>query len=130
MLRAYAKAYRLSQDRAEQAFLWQMARDIARGIGLGDIGHAGGEGAALSASPDCADPDAIHALLELHRARGGPAYLDVASGVAANIVQSRFQDGFFARSGVCFVDDPAPLALLCLSAAMRGRAEQLSAAGR
>jgi pectate lyase len=130
MLRAYATAYRLSEDRAERAFLWQMTRDIARGLDLGHIGDMGGDRGALNESTGCADHDALHALLELHEATGHPSYRELARQIAANILAARFQDGFFVRDGVAYVDDPAPLALLRLAAVMRGEREQVRTGSR
>ena len=38
---------------------------------------------------------------------------------------ARFQGGFFTHRDIALVDDPTPLALLHLSAAMEGRREQI-----
>jgi pectate lyase len=111
MLRAYATAYRLSLDRVERAFLWQMIRDIARGNGLGDF-----DGQA-NLITDCADADTIHALIELYACTQLDVFLDLAERVVHNIMGSRFREGYFVSGDRALVDDPAPLALLRFFAA-------------
>ena len=124
MFRAYAMAYRLSQNPVDRAFLWQMVRNIARGNGLGDIGNVDG-GGALNMETDNAHPGVIHGLRELYRATERQDYLTLAARVAQNILAKRFKDGFFTSNGIALVDDPAPLALLCLIAEIEGKPEQV-----
>ncbi|MCJ7544623.1 MAG: pectate lyase [Phycisphaerae bacterium] len=124
-LLAYAMGYRLSGD----AFLWQVARDLARGIGLGDIGPVG-EAPQMDATTACAESNAVLGLLQLHQATANQAYLDLARRVADNILAQRFKDGFFtagADSPLVRLDTEDPLALLRLSATLAGKADCLPA---
>jgi pectate lyase len=120
---AYAMGYRLSGD----PFLWQVAGDLARGIGLGDIGRPTAQ-TQMDASTACGDPDALLGLLQLHRACSKPAYLDAARRVADNILAQRSQDGFLTAGPdgrAVRLDSEAPLALLHLSATLAGKADRL-----
>jgi pectate lyase len=122
----YAKGYRLSSD----AFLWQMVRDIGRGIGLGDLGQAGQEPTGANLTTPCVDPYAILGLIELHRATSQTKYLNLACRVADNILAQRFRDGYFASvsSGpVACPGDETPLALLRLSAELAGKGQAMPA---
>ena len=119
MLWAYARAFRMTGE----AFLWQMARDIARGNDLGDIGAAPGDKPALNHTTACAEPQAIFGLLELHRKTGEKPYWELAKRVGDNIVAERFHKGFFVASKrhvFARSDAVEPLALLHVVAAMRG----------
>ncbi len=117
----YANGHRISGD----GFLWQMARDIALGNGLGDIGEPDGSGIALNTETDNADYHTLYGLLELHRATDRNDYLLLAARVGENLLRSSFRDGFFPRNGVAPVDDPASLALLRLVATLDGKPEQV-----
>lgn len=114
---AYAMAFRVAGDDV----CWRTARDIARGLGLGDIGSPGGDGAALATDPDLADVRAVYGLLELHRATDRDAYLDAAASVGANLSEARTADEgpFVDDAGRIVLEDPTPLALLHLAAALR-----------
>jgi pectate lyase len=122
----YAKGYRLSSD----AFLWQMVRDIGRGIGLGDLGQPGQEPTGVDLKTACVDPYAILGLIELHRATSQKKYLDLACRVADNVLAQRFKDGYFVsgwRGPAARPDDETPLALLHLSAELAGKGQQMPA---
>ena len=117
-LRAYAMAYRLSRDVGH----WQTARQMGLAHGLGDIGERPDGPRSLNLRTDCADPQALHAALELHRACGGP-FLDLAGAIAGNIVHNRVRGGLFvSRQTQRFskFDSDEPLALLHYVAARRG----------
>ena len=120
---AYAMGYRLSGD----AFLWQVACDLARGVGLGDIG-APGQPPPGDAATECADAHALLGLLQLHRATSAGAYLDQARRVADNILAQRVNGGFFTagpQGQVVRLDSDDPLALLHLAATLTGKADAL-----
>lgn len=122
-LLAYAMGYRVSGD----AFLWQVARDLARGIGLGDIGPVG-EAPQMDMATTCANPNALLGLLHLHQATANRAYLDLARRVGENILAQRFKGGFFTTAADCpsvRLDSGDPLAMLRLSAALAGKPECL-----
>lgn len=116
-LLAYALAYRLTRDPR----MWRMVRSIARGLGLGDLGAEGGKGEGGAREVAVGDPLVIFALLEIHQATKRPADLDLARRVAEVALARRFHKGFFvasARHAHAYFDDPTPLALLHLRAAL------------
>jgi pectate lyase len=81
---AYSLAFRLTENQ----FMWDMARSIAAGLELGDLGlHA-----------QCSDPYVVLAFLELHEKTGRRAFLQAAQRVGDNILRYRFQKGFFVPS--------------------------------
>ena len=121
-LRVYALAYRLSDD----PLMWRMAGDVAKGIGLGDIGQVDGSGASLNMETACCDPGAIFGLLELHRKTGRDDILAAACRIADNILKERFVDDFFLADRLqkyARFDRVEPLALLHLAAALRGKSQ-------
>lgn len=119
MLFSYAMGYRLTGDRV----LWETARGIARGHGLGDLGERPGEGVSVNLETGNADPVAIFALAELYHGTDCRDYLELARRIGGNIVEAHFHHGFFLPSErhvhACF-DALEPLALLTLEAALRG----------
>lgn len=126
LLMSYALAYRLTGD----AELWTVARQMARGHGLGDLGVRPGEGVGVNAATDNTAPPAVFALLDLFRATGHRAYLDLARRVGDNIVARRFHHGYFLPSAEhrhARFDAEEPLALLAIEAARRGRPEDVPA---
>ena len=122
---AYCLAYRLSGD----PFMWEMARNIARGNQLGDLGAAPGSPPQLAAKIGTADPNALLAFLELYRKTAQTDYLNAACKVGDNILKASFSKGFFVSSRHLYarVDSPEPLALLRLAATLRGKDGQVPA---
>jgi len=118
-LLAYALAYKLGK----QDLMWRMTRSIARGLGLGDLGAEPGKPGGIRGETAAGGPLVIFALLELHQATRAEPYLRLARRVADNALAARFHKGFFVPTKrhlfSCF-DDPTPLALLHLHAALRG----------
>jgi pectate lyase len=128
---AYALAWRLTGVPEH----WQMARDVGRGNGLGDIGESPDAEPALNNSTTCSDPLALLGLLEIHRKTGSPAWLRAAQRVGDNILTQRFDKGFFLPSKdhlYARFDSVEALALLHLAAALRGESDAVPAycAGR
>ena len=116
---AYALAFKLSKDE----LMWRMARSVGQALGLGDLGEAPGKAAAIDLQTTANDPLVIFGLLELHEATGERAILDLARRVGDNALATRFHKGFFVESKdhlFARLDDPTPLALLHLRAAMLG----------
>jgi pectate lyase len=117
---AYARAYRLTRRDG----LWDTARAMARGLGLGDIGRTPGHDVALAMDTAHSDPVLLFALIEMHRAGATPAYLQLAERIADNMLEQRFHQGFFvpdkSRLNANF-DAIEPLALLALEAVLQGR---------
>lgn len=120
---AYALGYRMSQD----DLLWQTARSIGKGIGLGDIG-TDPTSPALDANTTAVNCDALFGLLELHKATGHRAYLEAARRVGDNLLAREFHNGWFTADAdhpFCKIDTITPLALLHLDAALRGSGVKL-----
>jgi pectate lyase len=116
---AYAMAYRLSGER----FMWDMARNVGRGEGLGDIGETSKGAAKLDMSASCSDPMYLMGCLELYRCTGRSEFLDMAKKIGDNILEQRFYKGFFLPSKDYInakFDTLEPLVLLTLAAEIRG----------
>jgi pectate lyase len=119
----YALAYRLSKDN----LMWQMARRIGRGFGLGDIGDKPGASPNLDHSTQNDDPLVIFGMLELYEATKDKAFLDLAQKLADNAIKTQCHKGFFVESKdhiIAKFDDPLPLALLHVRAAVLGLKEK------
>ena len=84
-------AFRIAGD----PFHWEMARHLARGNGLGEIGAEPGAEPRLTVG---ADPHGAAALLELHDATGHPAFYEGALAAGERILDERFHRGFYVRS--------------------------------
>jgi pectate lyase len=113
--RLYATAYRLTNDE----FMWEMARDIALGNHLGDIGGVSGEGLKIPIHTPNSDPCVLLGFLELYEATKKKEFLSMAKDVADNIVENKLHRGFFVLSKEHFYsrfDCFEPLALLHLVA--------------
>ena len=117
----YATAYRLTDDMAH----WNMVREIAGQLGLGDPGQPHSHERSLSRDTTTADWRAIYAMLELHRATDDGQFLLAASRVADNILKTQTRTGLFPRPGREYArtGDDAPLAILHLAAAIEGKRE-------
>jgi pectate lyase len=119
-LRAYALAWRLSGD----AFCWQMARAIARGNDLGDLGEQPGQKPSPNRTTSCSHADAVIALVDIHQRTGNAAYLELACKVADNLLAAHFDRDLFIDGReyrFARLDRHEPLALLHLVAALRGQ---------
>ncbi len=119
---SYALGYRLTEDEV----LWDMARGVAEGHDLGDMGERPGEGVDVNLDTSAHDPVAVFALVDLYRATGHEDYLNLARRIGDNIVEQRFHDGFFLPSADHYnasFDAVEPLALLTIDAALRGEPE-------
>ena len=119
-LYSYTLGYRLSKDKT----LWQTARDMARGFGLGDIGTAPGNGVKLDLKTECSSPILLFTALELCRTSDDPAYRALAIRLGDNIIAQRLHHGLFVPSrdhlNASF-DTAEPLALLSLEAMLQGK---------
>jgi len=87
-------AFRLTGDK----LMWDTARSIAKGNGLGDIGESPGAAPGLNPSTGCDEPEMIFGLLDLYEKTGERAYLDLATRVGRNILGNRFDKGFFVEN--------------------------------
>lgn len=122
----YALAFRLSRE----PYLWEMARNIARGNGWGDIGESSKATPKLRLSGNVSDPRLLFALLELHRASGNAAFLMQAEAIGQNILKQRVHNGWFVpsrRHVHCRVANDESQALLHLAAAQMGKPDAVPA---
>ncbi len=120
LLLSYSLAYAVSGD----PIFWTVVRGIARGHGLGDFGALPEEPKAPDFETTNADPLVVFALLALDKAADAPAYRELASVVARNIMDRRFHKGMFAGGADAArapIDAIEPLALLTLAAHIQGR---------
>jgi pectate lyase len=123
---AYARAFRLTGDPA----LWKTVRSLARGNDLGDLGTRPGRDPAPQLGTGHADPEAVFAVLEVHRAQPHPAYLELARSLADRLVDRHFYRGFFLPSRQHLnanFNAEEPLAILAVEAALRGAGEEVPA---
>lgn len=124
LLLSYALGARLTGD----DLLWQTARSIARGNDLGDLGTRPGEGVQLNRQTAHAEATSLLGVLEVWRATGSGAYLELAEAIGDNLVSKHYRDGLFVMSDAhryTRVDALEPLALLALEAALRGKPERV-----
>jgi pectate lyase len=117
---AYCVAYNATGDE----FLWQMARDIGIGSGLGDIGQTPSSKITLRTDTDSSAVYELLGFLELYSKTKNKSYLIVAQRIGNNILEHQFYRGFFVLSKKhvytrfdCF----EPIALLHLVAATARR---------
>ena len=124
-LLSYARAWTLEPD----AEMWKVARGIARGQGLGDIGEPGGANSKLDLNTRNNDPYSVFALIDLAQASGNKAYLQLAEKVADNMLDTRRLNGFFVEDPAYIyadIDNIAPYALLALEAALRNKPDAVA----
>ena len=115
---SYVLGYRLTGD----GLLWETARSIARGHGLGDLGPSPGSDVRVNLDTDHADPMALFGLLDVCRITDEPAYHNLARRIGDNLVRQRFHNGFFVASSEhvnANFNAVEPLAILALEAMLR-----------
>ncbi|MDW8310489.1 MAG: hypothetical protein RMK20_14035, partial [Verrucomicrobiales bacterium] len=120
----YALAFRLTGDRAH----WDMLRDIAQNLGLGDLGQKPrARRRNLNFNTAAADWRLIYALLDLHKATRDPAFLRLAARIGDNLLRWQTQTKLFPRPRYAWgrTGDAVPLALLHLAAALDGKSDRL-----
>jgi pectate lyase len=119
VLWGYAMAYRLTRDPTH----WEMARQLAQALGLGDIGQPGAAKRRLQFDTGAEDWRGVYALLELGRATKDRRFLRLAGRIADNLLATQTKTGLFPRSGRVYArtGDEAPLAILHLAAALEGQ---------
>jgi pectate lyase len=104
--------------------LWRVLRSMLVGAGLGDPGSEIGAAPELRFDTTITDPDYLFAVLELYRATGQAAYLQLARHIGNAIVENRFHEGYF-KPGLEYIfarfDNAESLALLTLAAIEAGR---------
>jgi pectate lyase len=121
---AYTMCYRITSD----AFMWEMARSISKGCGLGDTGDNSNDTPKLNHTTNCSDPYAILSFLELHRATGRNIFLEMAKRIGSNVLDNRLHKGFFVASKkhtYSKFDTMDSLALLHLHSALVGTSSRI-----
>ncbi|MBN2270416.1 MAG: ankyrin repeat domain-containing protein [Sedimentisphaerales bacterium] len=116
----YTMGYRVMND----AFMWEIARNISKGCGFGDIGKSSEDASQLNLGTDSSDPYAILSFLELHRATGKNEFLELAKKIGSNVLDNRLHKGFFVASKkhtYSKFDTMDSLALLHLYSVLVGR---------
>ena len=105
---------------------WQMVRNICLQH-FGDIGRPDGSGSSIRYDTELNDWRTIYAFLELYRATNDDKFLRLACSIGENILKMQTPTGLFPRSGRQWArtGDEIPLALLHLSAAIKGKASLL-----
>lgn len=120
----YALAYRVTGNK----FMWEMARNIARGNDYGDIGRTAKDRPKLNTNTYSSSPELLLAFLELYEKTAKLTYLNMAEKIGDNILAYQFHKGFFVKSKehlFCKFDTVAPLVLLHLDAALKKKATSL-----
>jgi pectate lyase len=115
----YALAYRLTGDQ----FMWDMARNIASGHGLGDIGVTPESGTKLETATECWSPYTLLGFVELYRTTQKQDLLKIAQRIGDNLLDQRFYKGFFVPSDKHIYikfDTIEHMALLNLHASLKG----------
>jgi hypothetical protein len=123
LLWSYALAYRLTRD----GFHWQMARQILKQVGLGDIGQADGEGRSLDMNTKHNDWRTIYSLLDLYRATKDRTLLAGACRIADNLLTLQVKTRLFPRPGRKYArtGDEIPLAILHLAAVLQNQESEM-----
>jgi pectate lyase len=119
-LLSFERAYLHSRD----PVLWETARGIGMGCGIGDLGTEPGRNAKLNLRTDCGDARTLFAVIDLYRSTFLPEYLSLARIIGDNIVEDHFHHGYFIRSPDALnagFDAVEPYALLALQAAIDNR---------
>lgn len=106
----YAAGYRLSGD----PFLWEMARSIAYGMGLGEIGQPQSSKRVWNLNGVNCDYRLIYGLLELYRGTQDEQFLAFALQTS-EVLLAASANGSFLTQGRILTDNPLPLALLHLA---------------
>ena len=116
----YALAYRITGE----TFMRQMARNIARGNGFGDIGADPHAASGLNIDTDCSRAHMLLGFLELYKKEKHAEFLKIAKKIGDNILAERFHKGFFVPSDkhiYARFDDLNSLVLLHLDAAVKAQ---------
>jgi len=123
---SYARAFMVTRDKS----LWEMARSIAKGSGLGDIGSEPAKDIKLNYLTKNDDAFSVFALVDIFRQTQNKEYLNLARVVANNLVKNKFNHGYFTPGADYFYanfDAIEPYALLSLDAAIKGTPDKVPA---
>ncbi len=105
----------------EKETLWQFARDMGKGFGLGDLGTKPGENVTLDMETQATDPQLVFSLLNLYEETGHRDYLTLAENMGENIIDAwiELKEG---RTNLSYVtiNREDMVALLRIEAVVRG----------
>lgn len=121
-LLSYARCFLMTGD----GVLWSIAKNIAHGNGLGDIGSEPGMKVQVNLQTDCSDSKALFAVLDVYKATSCQEYLKLARLIGSNIIKDYYHQGYFMYGPdylYAKFDRIEPLALLALQAAEEGRSD-------
>jgi pectate lyase len=124
LLISYARAFMVTHDKT----LWGMARSIAKGSGLGDIGTEPEKNIKLNYRTKNNDAYSVFALVDIFKQTQNTEYLNLARIVANNLVKKKFNSGYFtpgADYDYANFDAIEPYALLALDAAIKGTPDKV-----
>jgi len=123
---SYSRTFMVTKDKT----LWNMARSIAEGNGLGDIGTEPGKNLKLNMNTLNNDAFSIFALLDIYQETKNSEYLLLARNIGNNLLKEKFNHGYFTP-GPNYInanfDAIEPYALLALEAAIKGTPEKVPA---
>ena len=126
LLVSYARAFMVTRDKT----LWEMARSIAKGSDLGDIGTEPSKEIKLNYKTKNNDAYSVFALVDIFRETHNTEYLNLARIVADNLVKTKFNHGYFTPGAdyvYANVDAIEPYALLALDAAIKDMPDKVPA---
>lgn len=123
---AYATAWAASGRET----LWPTVAAMAKNFGLGNWNPADPKGPSVNLETRANDATLLFAVLEVARATGCEAYLDLAKALGQSILRQRAHRGLFVPTEkhiYCRFDDAEPLALAALVATVEGKADVVPA---
>jgi pectate lyase len=124
LLISYSRAFMVTRDKT----LWEMARSIAKGSGLGDLGTEPAKDMKLNYQTKNNDAFSVFALVDIFMQTQNREYLDLARVVANNLVKNKFNSGYFTPGEdylYANFDAIEPYALLTLEAAIKGTPDKV-----
>ncbi len=105
---------------AERELIWQFARDLGKGFGVGDIGTAPGENVNLDMETTSTSTEVAFTLLDLYYNTGCSEYLTLAEKIGENMIDAyiEFKEG---RTNLSYmaINREDMVALLRIEAAVR-----------
>lgn len=127
----YFWTYCVAHQATGDPYMWEMARNIALGNGLGDVGKTPLDTPKLRTQTDCSHAYVLLGLLRLHDKTKKPEFLAMARRIGDNIIVNKLHKGFFVpteKHVYTMFDCFEPLALLHLEATINAQADSVPTA--